>query len=160
MVMVKPALSYLDIIREVKNHTNLPVTAYNVSGEYAMIKAAAERGWIDGDAVALEHVGAIKRAGADLVLTYLAGHLAEGLNGRTGPPRRSLPTGPPAHPGAPLPPRAGPPLRLVRRVRVGDAVTQGVLDGRSGRGGVNAWRRGHGAVREALSDAPHVSRTG
>jgi porphobilinogen synthase len=57
------------------------VAAYHVSGEYAMIKAAAERGWIDGDAVALEHVGAIKRAGADLILTYLAGQLAEVLNG-------------------------------------------------------------------------------
>ena len=58
-----------------------PVAAYHVSGEYAMIKAAAERGWIDGDAVALEHLGAIKRAGADLILTYLAGELAEVLNG-------------------------------------------------------------------------------
>jgi porphobilinogen synthase len=65
----------------VRARIDLPVAAYHVSGEYAMIKAAAERGWIDGDAVALEHVGAIKRAGADLILTYLAGQLAEVLNG-------------------------------------------------------------------------------
>jgi porphobilinogen synthase len=59
----------------------VPLAAYHVSGEYAMIKAAAERGWIDGPAVALEHTLAIKRAGADLILTYLAGELAEVLNG-------------------------------------------------------------------------------
>jgi porphobilinogen synthase len=81
MIMVKPALAYLDVIAAVRARIDLPVAAYHVSGEYAMIKAAAERGWIDGDAVALEHVGAIKRAGADLILTYLAGQLAEVLNG-------------------------------------------------------------------------------
>ncbi len=81
MVMVKPALAYLDVIAAVRARVDVPVAAYHVSGEYAMIKAAAERGWIDGDAVALEHVGAIKRAGADLILTYLAGELAEVLNG-------------------------------------------------------------------------------
>jgi porphobilinogen synthase len=72
MVMVKPALSYLDIIREVKNHTHLPVTAYNVSGEYAMIKAAAQNGWVDGERTMLEVLMSIKRAGADAILTYFA----------------------------------------------------------------------------------------
>jgi porphobilinogen synthase len=80
LIMVKPALAYLDVIAAVKGRFDLPVAAYHVSGEYAMIKAAAERGWIDGDLVALEHVTAIKRAGADLILTYLAGELAERLN--------------------------------------------------------------------------------
>ncbi len=77
IVMVKPALAYLDVIAEVRDRVDVPVAAYHVSGEYAMIKAAAERGWIDGAAVALEHVTAIRRAGADLILTYLAGELAE-----------------------------------------------------------------------------------
>ena len=81
MVMVKPALAYLDVIAEVRARTDVPVAAYHVSGEYAMIKAAAERGWIDGPAVALEHTVAIKRAGADMILTYLAGELAELLHG-------------------------------------------------------------------------------
>jgi porphobilinogen synthase len=81
MIMVKPALAYLDVIAMVRQRIDLPVAAYNVSGEYAMVKAAAERGWIDGDAVALEHVTAIKRAGADLILTYFAGELAEALHG-------------------------------------------------------------------------------
>jgi porphobilinogen synthase len=81
MVMVKPALAYLDVVSAVRRAVDVPVGAYHVSGEYAMIKAAAERGWIDGDAVAAEHVLAIKRAGADLVVTYLAGELAEALNG-------------------------------------------------------------------------------
>jgi porphobilinogen synthase len=77
MVMVKPALHYLDVISEVRRAVKVPVAAYHVSGEYAMVKAAAERGWVDGPAVALEQLGAIKRAGADLVLTYFAGEVAE-----------------------------------------------------------------------------------
>jgi porphobilinogen synthase len=77
MVMVKPALAYLDIISAARAEVDLPLAAYHVSGEYSMIKAAAERGWLDGDAVALEHVTAIKRAGADFVLTYLAKELAQ-----------------------------------------------------------------------------------
>jgi porphobilinogen synthase len=81
MVMVKPALAYLDVIAAVRARVDVPVAAYHVSGEYAMIKAAAERGWIDGTAVALEHTLAIKRAGADVILTYLAGELAEILHG-------------------------------------------------------------------------------
>jgi porphobilinogen synthase len=76
IVMVKPALAYLDLISQARAEVDVPLAAYHVSGEYSMIKAAAERGWIDGDAVALEHVTAIKRAGADLVLTYLAKELA------------------------------------------------------------------------------------
>jgi porphobilinogen synthase len=79
MVMVKPALAYLDVIADVRAAVDVPVVAYHVSGEYAMVKAAAERGWIDGDAVALEHVTAVKRAGADVILTYFAADLAEVL---------------------------------------------------------------------------------
>ncbi len=81
MVMVKPALAYLDVIAAVRAAVDLPLAAYHVSGEYAMLKAAAERGWIDGPAVALEHVTAIKRAGADIILTYLAREVAELLHG-------------------------------------------------------------------------------
>jgi porphobilinogen synthase len=78
LVMVKPALAYLDVIARARAELDVPLAAYHVSGEYAMIKAAAERGWIDGAAVALEHITAVKRAGADVVLTYLARELAEG----------------------------------------------------------------------------------
>lgn len=76
IVMVKPALAYLDIIRQVKIYTNLPVAAYNVSGEYAMIKAAAQNGWIDEKRVILETLTSMKRAGADLILTYFAKEVA------------------------------------------------------------------------------------
>ena len=72
IVMIKPALAYLDIIREVKNAVNVPVSAYNISGEYAMIKAAAKMGWLDEDKAILETLTAIKRAGADLIATYFA----------------------------------------------------------------------------------------
>ena len=77
MVMVKPALSYLDVIADIASHVDVPVAAYHVSGEYAMIHAAAERGWIDADAVALEHLTAIKRAGATVILTYFTRWFAE-----------------------------------------------------------------------------------
>jgi len=77
VVMVKPALAYLDVIADVRAAVDVPVAAYHVSGEYSMLKAAAERGWIDHDAVALEHLTAIKRAGADLIFTYLAADAAE-----------------------------------------------------------------------------------
>ena len=83
MVMVKPALSYLDVIVAVRAITNLPVAAYHVSGEYAMIKAAAANGWIDHDTVALEQLTAIKRAGADVILTYFTRWFAERANGST-----------------------------------------------------------------------------
>jgi porphobilinogen synthase len=79
VVMVKPALPYLDVIRAVAEISPVPVAAYNVSGEYSMVKAAAERGWIDGDRIALEHVTSIRRAGADLVITYFAKEIAERL---------------------------------------------------------------------------------
>lgn len=79
LIMVKPALTYLDIIARVRAEHDLPVAAYQVSGEYAMIAAAAANGWIDGDLVALEQVTAIKRAGADLILTYFAKDLAARL---------------------------------------------------------------------------------
>jgi len=81
VVMVKPALAYLDVIADVRAAVDVPVAAYHVSGEYSMLKAAAERGWIDHDAVALEHLTAIKRAGADLIFTYLAADAAELLRG-------------------------------------------------------------------------------
>ncbi len=77
IVMVKPALHYLDVIAAVRRAVPVPLAAYHVSGEYAMVKAAAERGWVDGTAVALEQLGSIKRAGADMVLTYFAGEVAE-----------------------------------------------------------------------------------
>ena len=79
MVMIKPALAYLDVITEARRATDVPIAAYHVSGEYSMIKAAAANGWIDGDAVALEHLTAIRRAGADIILTYLAREIAGSL---------------------------------------------------------------------------------
>lgn len=79
MIMIKPAVTYLDIIHKARQSTNVPIAAYHVSGEYAMIKAAAANGWIDGDVVALEQLTAIKRAGADMILTYLAREMAETL---------------------------------------------------------------------------------
>ena len=79
MVMVKPAMSYLDILSRVRAEVDVPVAAYHVSGEYAMIKAAAANGWIDGEAIALEQLTAIKRAGADIIITYLAREVAEVL---------------------------------------------------------------------------------
>ena len=72
IVMVKPGISYLDIVREIKNMSQVPVAVYQVSGEYAMIKAASERGWLDHDAVMMEQTTAIKRAGADLIASYFA----------------------------------------------------------------------------------------
>ena len=80
IVMVKPALAYLDIIYQVKQQFNLPVAAYNVSGEYSMIKAAAKLGWIDGERAMMESLIAIKRAGADIILTYFAKEAAALLN--------------------------------------------------------------------------------
>jgi porphobilinogen synthase len=82
IVMVKPALAYLDIICRIKEEFDLPLAAYNVSGEYSMIKAAAERGWLDGPKVMLETLTAIKRAGADMILTYFALEAAQLLNHR------------------------------------------------------------------------------
>jgi porphobilinogen synthase len=79
IIMVKPALAYLDIISRIRQEIDLPVAAYNVSGEYAMIKAAEEKGWIDGPAVMLETLTAIKRAGADMILTYFALDAAKAL---------------------------------------------------------------------------------
>jgi porphobilinogen synthase len=82
MVMVKPAVPYLDIVRQIRDRFDLPVAAYHVSGEYAMIKAAAERGWLDEERVMLETLLCIRRAGADLVLTYYAKDAAGVLTGR------------------------------------------------------------------------------
>ena len=80
IVMVKPAMTYLDILCDLRREVDVPLCAYHVSGEYSMIKAAADNGWIDGDAVALEQLTAIRRAGADFVLTYFAREVAEALN--------------------------------------------------------------------------------
>ena len=80
IVMVKPALSYLDVIYRIKQEFKMPVAAYNVSGEYAMIQAAARNGWIDGDKVTMEVLTSIKRAGADIILTYSAKDAARILN--------------------------------------------------------------------------------
>lgn len=80
IVMIKPALAYLDIIREVKNNVDVPVSAYHVSGEYAMIKAAAQMGWIDESKAVIESLTSIKRAGADLIATYFAKDAAKLLN--------------------------------------------------------------------------------
>ena len=79
VLMVKPALSYLDVIHRVKTEFQVPVAAYNVSGEYAMIKAAAQNGWVDEERVALEVLNSIKRAGADMILTYFAKSVVEWL---------------------------------------------------------------------------------
>ncbi len=82
MVMVKPALSYLDVIHEIRGQVDVPLAAYHVSGEYSMIKAAAANGWIDHDIVALEQLTAVKRAGADIILTYFTRWFAERANGK------------------------------------------------------------------------------
>lgn len=78
---MKPALSYLDIVRDIRGATHLPVVAYNVSGEYAMVKAAAQNGWIDEQKIVLEMLTSMKRAGASLIITYFAkdaaGYLAD-----------------------------------------------------------------------------------
>ena len=79
IVMVKPALAYLDVINQARTQFDVPLAAYHVSGEYAMLKAAAQNGWIDGPSTALEHLTSIKRAGADMILTYLAHEVAETL---------------------------------------------------------------------------------
>ena len=81
IIMVKPALAYLDIIREIKSTTNVPVACYNVSGEYSMVKAAQEKGWIDGEALMMETLLSMKRAGADIILTYFSKEAAKLLRG-------------------------------------------------------------------------------
>ncbi len=80
IVMVKPAMAYLDIIREVKNSVRIPVSAYHVSGEYALIKGAAKMGWINEEKAILESLTSIKRAGADLIATYFAKDAVKLLN--------------------------------------------------------------------------------
>ena len=100
MIMVKPAMAYLDIILRARLETNVPLAAYHVSGEYAMLKAAEANGWIDGSAAAIESLIAIKRAGADMILTYFARSVAEELRGE--------------RPALPAPPRAiDPPSRQL-----------------------------------------------
>jgi porphobilinogen synthase len=79
IVMVKPALAYLDVIHQVREHCNLPLAAYNVSGEYAMVKAAAQNGWIDEKRIVLEMLTGIRRAGADMIITYFAPDVAQWL---------------------------------------------------------------------------------
>ena len=82
IVMVKPGTAYLDIVREVKDNVNVPVAVYHVSGEYAMIKAAAEKGWLDHDKIMMEQLMCIKRAGASLISTYFAKEAAVLLKGK------------------------------------------------------------------------------
>ena len=82
ILMVKPALSYLDIIRDLKNNFDKPIACYNVSGEYAMIKAAGKNGWIDEDRVMMESLTSMKRAGADIIITYFAKEVAKILNNK------------------------------------------------------------------------------
>jgi porphobilinogen synthase len=79
MVMVKPALAYLDVIRQVRDHCELPLVAYNVSGEYSMVKAAAQQGWIDEQRIVMEMLTGIRRAGADMIITYFAPDVAQWL---------------------------------------------------------------------------------
>ncbi|GAK12586.1 porphobilinogen synthase [Geomicrobium sp. JCM 19039] len=81
--IVKPALSYLDVMRDIKNQTNYPVVAYNVSGEYSMIKAAAQNGWLDEKETVQEKLVSMKRAGADLIITYFAKDMARWINERS-----------------------------------------------------------------------------
>ena len=81
IIMVKPAMTYLDVVADLRRELDVPVSAYHVSGEYAMVKAAGERGWIDATAVAIEQLTAVRRAGADFVLTYFAHEVAEVLAG-------------------------------------------------------------------------------
>ena len=82
IIMVKPALAYLDVIRWARREFDLPLAAYNVSGEYSMIKAAAEKGWLDGNRVMMEVLTSIKRAGADIIITYFAKDAAKELEQR------------------------------------------------------------------------------
>ncbi|MGZ3628083.1 MAG: porphobilinogen synthase, partial [Ktedonobacteraceae bacterium] len=82
IVMVKPALAYLDVIQQVRQHCNLPIAAYNVSGEYSMIKAAAQQGWIDEKRIVMEVLTGIRRAGADMIITYFAPEVAKWLSER------------------------------------------------------------------------------
>ncbi len=82
IVMVKPAMAYLDIIREIRDRVHVPVSAYHVSGEYAMIKAAAKAGWLDENKAIIESLTSIKRAGADLIATYFAKEAARLLSER------------------------------------------------------------------------------
>ena len=77
IIMVKPALAYLDVISHVKDISNLPVACYNVSGEYSMVKAAAEKGWIDHDSAMMEMLLSMKRAGADIIITYFSKEAAQ-----------------------------------------------------------------------------------
>ena len=81
IVMIKPGLCYLDIVREIKNEVDIPVAVYQVSGEYAMVKAAAEKGWLDHDAVMMEQITAFKRAGADIIASYFAKDVVKLING-------------------------------------------------------------------------------
>ena len=81
IIMVKPALAYLDVVRQVRDSINRPVAVYNVSGEYAMVKAAAANGWIDEKRIVLETLTSMKRAGADIIITYHAMDAAKWLKG-------------------------------------------------------------------------------
>lgn len=79
-MIVKPALSYLDIIRDVRNNSNVPIVAYNVSGEYSMTKAASMNGWVDEERIVMEQMLSMKRAGADMIITYFAKDICKYLD--------------------------------------------------------------------------------
>jgi porphobilinogen synthase len=80
MIIAKPAMAYMDIIRQIRDRSSLPIAAYNVSGEYAMIKAAAHNGWIDERRIVMEVLTGLRRAGADMIITYFAPDVAQWLN--------------------------------------------------------------------------------
>ena len=82
-IIAKPAIGYMDIIKDISNHCNIPIVAYNVSGEYAMVKAAAQNGWIDEKKIVMENMIGLKRAGADMIITYHALDVAAWLRGET-----------------------------------------------------------------------------
>ncbi len=162
LVMVKPALAYLDVLAAVREAVDVPVAAYNVSGEYAMVEAAAARGWIDRDAAILESLTAIRRAGADVVLTYWAAEVAALASAsRTGPARetaRQRDGGPPRSlPTAGTPPPA-PRFEAVRALGDNGQVTPRTSSGTTGSadlfvraqavtpGGVNSPVRAFSAV--------------
>ena len=84
IIMVKPALAYLDIVRQVRDHINRPVATYNVSGEYSMIKAAAAKGWIDEKRIVMESLLCMKRAGADIIISYFAPEVAKWIREEQG----------------------------------------------------------------------------
>ena len=133
MVMVKPALGYLDVVRAVREAVDVPVAAYNISGEYAMVEAAAAHGWIDREAAILETLTSIRRAGADMILTYWAAEVARACP--DGPlPRSAEPGGAVAKPGRSGAEVSGPSPRGWAGLCSGSTGNSARLDGKLGPG--------------------------